>query len=145
MLPGSSVGAHAAPRSCWRPTGTTQYALCIYNGTASSLVADYTVPGDAMKWVAVGTSGYKYRDTGGTEDGVTKILLKGKTQPDKSKCLVKGKGADLDDLNLTGLDDNDLVTVQLVNNTTTVCFESTFDPPDFITFDDPAQFKAKAQ
>lgn len=37
------------------------------------------------------------------------------------------------------------VTVQLVNDGTSVCFDSMFDQADFIMFNDPAQFKAKAQ
>jgi len=125
------------------PTGTTQYALCIYAGTVSA-TADYVVPGDAVKWSAIATKGYKYKDASGANDGITKILLKGGA-PDKSKCLVKGKGANLDDLALETLDDNGLVTVQLVNDSTSVCFESTFTAADFVTVDDPTQFKAKTQ
>jgi cysteine-rich repeat protein len=126
------------------PTGTTQYALCIYNGTASALVADYTVPGDSVKWSPISTKGYTYTDSSGAEDGITKVTLKGSTS-NKSKCLVKGKGTDLADPDLEALDDNNLVIVQLVNDSTSVCFESRFEQPDFITFNDPAQFKAKAQ
>ena len=126
------------------PTGTTQYALCIYTGTVSALVADYTVPGDAVKWSPIGSNGYKYKDSNGAADGITKITLKGSTQ-NTSKALVKGKGADLADVALESLDDDGLIVVQLVNDSTSVCFESTFEPPDFITVDDPAQFKAKAQ
>src|SRR5262249_18379814 len=125
------------------PTGTTQLALCIYAGTVSA-TADYVVPGDAAKWSAIGTQGFKYNDATGTNDGITKVLLKGGAD-EKSKCLVKGKGANLDDLALETLDDNGLVTVQLVNDSTSVCFESTFTAADFITVDDPTQFKAKAQ
>ena len=124
------------------PTGTTQYALCIYTGTASALVANYNVPGDAMKWAGLGTQGYKYTDATGSAAGITKVLLKGSTQ-DKSKCLVKGKGTGLDDFDLTTLVDP--VTVQLVNDSTPACFESTFTQADFIKSNDAAQFKAKAQ
>ena len=56
---------------------------------------------------------------------------------------MKGKGTNLDDFDLTTLVDP--VTVQLVNSANTICFESTFDQADFIKFNDPAQFKAKAQ
>lgn len=124
------------------PTGTTQYALCIYSGPAAP--ATYAVPGDAVKWSVLGDKGYKYTDTAGSADGITKIQLKGSTN-DKSKCLVKGKGVNLKDLALENLDDNNLVVVQLVNDSTTVCFESTFTPSDFVTVNDPARFKAKAQ
>ena len=124
------------------PTGTTRYALCIYTGTASALVADYPVPGNSTKWSPISGKGYAYKDASGSESGITKIVLKGSTA-DKSKCLVKGKGVSLDDLDLTDL--GDPLTVQLVNDAGSACFESTFDQADFITFNDPAQFKAKAQ
>ena len=124
------------------PTATTQYALCIYAGAAAALAADYAVPGGAVKWSPIGTTGYKYKDSGGSADGITKIVLKGGAQ-DKSKCLVKGKGGNLDDVVLEDLDNNSLVIVQLVNDSTSVCFESTFTPADFITVNDPMQFKAR--
>jgi hypothetical protein len=108
------------------PTGTTAYALCIYSGTTAA--ADYTVPGDAVKWRALGDTGYKYKDPTGSADGITKVLLKGSTH-DTSKCLVKGKGANLDDPALEHLDDSNLVVVQLVNERTSACFESTFTTP----------------
>lgn len=101
-----------------------------------------TIPSDAAKWAPISTKGYKYTDPAGSADGITKVLLKGSTQ-NKAKCLVKGQGVNLDDLALTTLVAP--VTVQLVNDSTTACFESTFDQTDFIKFNDPAQFKAKAQ
>jgi hypothetical protein len=124
------------------PNATTQYSLCIYTGTTGSLVADYTVDADAMKWSAIGTTGYKYKDTSASADGITKVILRGNTN-DKAKCVVKGKGDGLDDLDLTELVDP--VKVQLVNDTTSVCFESAFDQSDFIHFNDPAEFKAKVR
>jgi len=124
------------------PTGTTQYALCVHAGTTAALLAHYTVPGDAMKWAPIGTNGYKYTDPTASASGITKVLLKGSAQ-DKSKCLVKGKGTNLDDFDLTDLVDP--VTVQLVNSANSTCFQSTFGAADFIKFNDPAQFKAKAQ
>jgi cysteine-rich repeat protein len=126
------------------PTGTTETSLCIYTGTADALAADYRVPGSGVKWAPISSKGYKYKDASGAEDGITKVILKGSMQS-KSKCLVKGKGDGLDDLDLKDLDDNGLVIVQLVNDATSACFESAFVPADFITFNDPMQFKAKAQ
>jgi hypothetical protein len=58
---------------------------------------------------------------------------------------VKGKGANRDDVALEHLDDDNLVAVQLVNDTTNVCFESSFTPSEFVTINDPARFKATAQ
>src|SRR5262249_32514487 len=114
------------------PSGTTQYALCIHAGTSAALLASYNVPADAMKWSALGTKGYKYTDPAGSAAGITKGLLKGSTH-DKAKCLMKGKGTNLADFDLTMLVDP--VTVQLVNSANTTCFESTFDQADFIKFD----------
>jgi cysteine-rich repeat protein len=124
------------------PTGTTQYALCIYTGSTAALVADFAVPGDSMKWSPISGKGYKYKDVSGSADGITKVILKGNVQG-KATCLVKGQAIHPDDLDLTQLVDP--VTVQLVNDATSACFESRFEQADFITFDDPAQFKAKAQ
>ena len=80
----------------------------------------------------------------GSADGITKIILNGSMQ-DTSKALVKGKGADVDEVALETLDADGLVVVQLINDSTNACFESTFTAPDFITFDDPERFKATAQ
>jgi cysteine-rich repeat protein len=124
------------------PNATTRYSLCVYAGTPATLVADYTVDPDPVKWVPISTKGYKFKDSAGNGDGITKVILKGGSQ-DRAKCLVRGKGDNLDDLDLTDLVDP--VTVQLVNDSTSVCFESTFDQTDFITFNDPEQFKAKAR
>jgi cysteine-rich repeat protein len=121
------------------PSGTTQYALCIHAGTPAALLADYAIPADALKWGPIGAKGFTYRDATGSPNGVTKALLKGGADT-KAKCLVKGKGVNLDDLALTALVDP--VTVQLVNDAG-ACFESTFVQADFIKSNDPALFKAK--
>jgi cysteine-rich repeat protein len=125
------------------PTGTTDYALCIYTGTGPALIANYAIPGNATKWTPLSDKGYKYKDKSGAASGITKIILKGSTS-NKSKCLVKGKGAGLDDLDLTQLVDP--VLVQLVNNAAGgACFQSTFNAADFIKFNNQALFKAKAK
>lgn len=135
-------GEPTLPSELGTPTGTTQYALCLYAGMTN---AGYLVPGDAVRWSPIGTKGYKYKDPGGTAGGITKITLKADPRPGKSKALVKGKGANLDDVDLSALDDNGLVVVQLVNDSTNACFESTFTAADFLLFDDPERFKAKRQ
>jgi len=125
------------------PTGTTDYALCIYTGTGPALIANYAIPASATKWAPISDKGYKYKDKTGAASGITKIILKGSTS-NKSKCLVKGKGTGLDDPDLTQLVDP--VLVQLVNNAAGgACFESTFNASDFIKFNNQALFKAKAQ
>jgi Dictyostelium (slime mold) repeat len=126
------------------PSATTKSALCIYTiyiGSTPTLVAEYDVPADAVKWSAISTKGYKYTDPAGGADGIRKMVLKGGTQ-NKSKCVVKGKGSGLNDLDLLTLFDP--LIVQLVNSSTPACFESTFTQADFVIFNDSAEFKAKA-
>lgn len=120
------------------PTGTTNYTLCLYSGTSSAAVA---IPAGAS-WQALGTKGFKYKDSTGTPDGAQKATLKSGAAA-KAKALVKGKGANLPDL--LGAPALALpVTAQLVNDTNNVCFEGVFDSGDVLK-NDPALFKAKAQ
>ena len=92
-------------------------------------------------WAALGTKGYKYKDQGGTQDGITKVIVKG-GGAGKSKALVKGKGAGLPDF------DSDLpvantdlpMIVQLRNNSTGICWEGSFSTP---TKNQTDQFSAK--
>src|SRR5262249_34012364 len=105
------------------PTVSANYSLCIYAGTAETLVGTIDVP-PGSKWSTVSFKGYKYTDPAGTADGARTIKLKGSTD-NKSKALVKGGGAALPD----PMDSNQLVLpvrVQLVNHSSMVCFESTF-------------------
>jgi hypothetical protein len=115
------------------PATTTNYALCLYSGTTATLIADAEVHADSQTWTFIGGKGYRYLDGTYSQDGIQKILLKGKADADKSKILWKGKGDQLDDL-LPGTlplpPAGFPVTVQAVNNETPVCFESTFAEAD---------------
>ena len=85
------------------------------------------MPAGGGKWSAISTKGYKYKDTGGTNDGITKIIVKSGAAG-KSKALVKGKGANLPDF------DSDLpvatadlpMVVQLRNKQNGLCWGSSF-------------------
>jgi hypothetical protein len=105
------------------------------------------VPPDNLKWKAISTKGFKYKDKPGTEDGTTKIVLKGSPSPNKSKALWKGKGIALPELP-PAMDvtlDLDLpVTVNLVNSDGDLCWGASYDTGD-IKKNVPGQFKAKAQ
>jgi len=123
------------------PSGTTNYALCVYAGTTETLIADADIAADAVKWSPISTKGYKYKDSSGTSDGIQKVVLKGGAQG-KAKALVKGKGSGLPD---PTLGDMPLpVLAELVNSANGICFAATYDANDVIK-DDDAQFKAKAQ
>ena len=82
--------------------------------------------------------GYRYKDSGGSAAGVTKVLLKG-GEAGKSKAQVKGKGVNLPDPTFTNLPLP--VTAQLVNNETNTCFEATYEAAD-VKKNDAGRFKA---
>lgn len=81
-------------------SGGSAYSLCLYDDT-DTLIADYVIPraGDNCRgkpcWKSVGKEppfpthqGYSFKDTNGTSDGLTKILLKG---PRSAIIKVLGK------------------------------------------------------
>lgn len=117
-------------------TGTTSYTLCIYdddNLEVSLVVTPVT------NWSPISTKGYKYKDSGGSVSGITKILLKG-GDAGKSKILVKGKGGNLPPAALMFSQTID-VTVQLLRNDDSQCWEAVFAPPAVKT--SGTQFKDK--
>ena len=121
------------------PRSTTDYALCVYAGTASGLVtvSEARVGADGVLWDTLSDKGYKYKDSTGGQAGVQKVLLKGGTQG-HAKELVKGKGAGLPDPAHGSLPFP--VRAQLLNSDTGICWESTFNSA---IDNDATQFKAK--
>lgn len=115
------------------PTGTTNYALCIYAGTA---VATINLPAGS-DWQATGTKGFKFKDPTGTPDGAQSAILQSGAAG-KAKALVKGKGS-----NLPGTLAPPLslpVTTQLVNEGNSTCFQAVYSTA---IKNDTKQFKAK--
>ena len=91
------------------PSGTTNYALCVYDTTGSGprMLVNAAAPAGS-KWSSRG-SGYRYRDTSASPDGVQKITLRAGADR-RAKIVVKGAGSMLDVASLpAGLP----VTVQL--------------------------------
>jgi hypothetical protein len=117
------------------PTSTASYQLCVFGKTAGapSLLLGADVYPHATRWASVGSTGFKYKDTDGTEDGITKVQLKGGAAG-KSKIGVKGKGVALDDVPLPLAPAITGIRVQLINESNGVCWESDF-PMSGITAD----------
>ena len=118
-------------------TGGTSYSLCLYVDSGSAVVSA-GIPGVA-NWKAI-SIGYVFHDPTAGGDGVFKTLLKGGAA-DKSKLLVKGRGANLD-LSAMPLNPSTQVLVQLIRNDAPECWAATF-PPASVSADDAALFKAK--
>ncbi len=121
------------------PTLSTNYGLCVYDAT-STLISHLALPADATLWRAPGGRLLKYKDSTLSNDGAQMGLIKpGPTG--RAKAQVRGKGADLDDppLGLLALP----LTVQLRNDDTATCFQSSFDLGDVLR-NDAEIFKAKA-
>jgi len=110
------------------PTTTATYALCFYKGPNADLIGGVEVPPSNTLWKIIGTKGYKYRDPAGSQDSVTKVLVKGSTT-NKSKALVKGKGNDLTDFTLPIVPGDLPLIAQLRNNQTGICWEGSYATP----------------
>lgn len=81
------------------PSSTTTYVLCLYENT-STLLASYIVPPNSTFWSPIGNTGFKYKDSNGTESGVNQVQLKS-GDAGKAKVQVKGRGVNLPDLALS--------------------------------------------
>jgi len=120
------------------PTSGTDYALCIFAGLPPTLIGQAVVPADASKWRIAGSTGFTYKDAAATAAGITKISLKGSTE-NKSRLQVAGKGSALPDLPLPLTTP---VTVQLVNETTELCWEASY-PLSQLLKNETGQLKAR--
>lgn len=136
-------GASTSTAEFADPLNSAVYSLCVYSGvavgTASTLIANASVPSDATKWTPISTKGFKYLDKNTTQDGIRKIVLKASVD-NKAKAIVKGKG----ELLPTLTPPFDLpVTVQLVNSDSGICWEGSYDTLD-IKKNEAGKFKGKA-
>ncbi len=119
-------GTSTAQPEFGAPPTTAAYAMCVYD--ASSQILGIRIDPDGIRWAAIGGRGYSYRDFGGLQDGVQKVLLKGSDR-DRTKLMLKAKGGGVPDMFLAAT--SGPVTVQLLNSDTPVCWESVFDADDF--------------
>jgi hypothetical protein len=119
-------GAATALPDFGAPNAGSDYALCVYAGPGEALIAggEAVLPAGSA-WTAAGSAGWKYDAASGLPNGIAKAVLKS-GDPGKSKALVKGKGADLPDPTLPILPGDFPVVVQLLNDETPLCLESSF-------------------
>jgi hypothetical protein len=116
-------GENAAPADFGDPTTTADTALCVYAGTAATLVADANLAAAGTRWKRLGSTGFGYKDKTSSYDGLNRMILKGSDRG-KSKVIAKGKGNALADPTLPlSLP----VLVQLRNTGTDSCFEASYD------------------
>jgi hypothetical protein len=128
------------------PDTTASYSLCIYDTTADipSLAGTLTVPPSTTLWQSKDPKGWKYKDKAGSGDGVTGAAFK-TGAAGKTKAQIKAKGSTVNwpvPISATEFFDQDTtVKVQLVNDETPTCFDSSFS---LHKKNDGAQFKAKS-
>lgn len=125
-------------------TGSTGLRLCLYDSAGQVAQLNATAGGICAGnpcWKALGTAGYKFKDTARTSDGLLTIVVKAGSSAGKSKIVVKAKDGNLPALGLP-LDTSTAVTVQLHrSDAATPCWEAVY--PGAAVANDPAQFKAK--
>jgi hypothetical protein len=139
------VNAAAATQADFgSPPSTTTHTVCIYSGAPGQLIYELAlVPGS--KWSALRDNGWKYRDGALTPFGVQKVIMKGDAIQARTKLMLKGKQENLPDLAPNTLPfggpGDYPITVQLINDTTPVCWSSVFDAAD-VKKNTDEQFKA---
>jgi hypothetical protein len=116
------------------PTGTTSYALCVYDDGA--LVLQAQVGPSALLWKPVAvTKGWKYQEPGGMQDGVTKVKLLGGAAG-ASKILFKAKGVNVPLPPPVGVKEFFSAMVEVraqLHASGGACFETAFTPAQVIT------------
>lgn len=110
------------------PTTTAGYSLCVFAGTAATvLVATDVAP--VANWRAIGGKGFRFRDPLAAQDGIRRILLRGDASR-KPRAIVRGRGLSLPPLpgGALPLDPGDFpLRAQLINTANGECLEATFD------------------
>ncbi|MDG2307530.1 MAG: PQQ-dependent sugar dehydrogenase [Candidatus Binatia bacterium] len=122
------------------PTGNTNYLWCLYAGPSSSLIAEAGVAGGAG-WQTTGSTGYKFGDSSGAQDGATRILLRGDAALPRTRVQWKGKGNNLQ-LPSLPLSQTDDVSVRVHNSANANCWGANFAPSTTVR-NDAKVFKAK--
>jgi hypothetical protein len=117
------------------PVVSTDYRLCVYDG-ADLLRMNMFVPAGGICargkpcWKANGmndSATYKYKRKDGAFNGITAILLR--APQGTASILVKGRGPFLSMPRLPLVQTPSPARVQLVNSTTSTCWEATYSGP----------------
>jgi len=105
------------------PTTSASYALCVYAGAKLAVEVNVAAGG---KWSATGSTGYKFSDPTGRQDGTRSIKAR-RGAAGKARLLYVGKGANLPlRPDLLPLDGSGGVMVQMRNSESDTCWEAGF-------------------
>lgn len=128
-----SKGAVTTKADYGDPVTTDTYALCMYDVSGlvlNAIASGGKFCGSAKKpkpcWKE-SAKGYKFKDKSTVPLGISTVLLKEGLEAGKAKLSMKGKGSLLELPNLAALASP--VSVQLVNNTSGECWETSFVAP----------------
>lgn len=102
------------------PTAGTVHALCLYHGSTLRSAIRLS---DASKWVASGTTGYKYKDATASAGGISGVTLKAGAAG-KTKVVFTGKGDNLPDPLPMSVPPS--ITVVARNSSTSTCFSAVY-------------------
>jgi len=124
------------------PSTSNLLRLCVYEETAAdtyalAFAASPSVAGEGM-WTASGT-GWKFKSTTGTPEGITRMTLKAATVPLAAKVQVKAKGNLLFPVGLPL--PTALGVVAQVKSSLGNCWGASFSTPTLVT---TTEFKAKS-
>lgn len=113
------------------PTTTTDYRLCIYDGT-DTIIMNALVPaggicGTRLCWSQTST-GFRYRNVFATPNGLTSLVLKA-GPAGATRVIAKAKGANLAMPTLPLAQSPGPVHVQLINSTTPACWSASYTAP----------------
>lgn len=124
------------------PLAGTDYLWCLYSDTGASpaLIAEAGVASGAG-WKALGTTGYKFADSTGAQDGTTHFGLKGHPAQPKTRIAWKGRGTHLP-LPSLPLAQGGPVSVRVHNLSNANCWGADF-PLSATKKNDTRTFKAK--
>jgi hypothetical protein len=124
------------------------YRVCVYDASASPQpIFEAEIPNGGVAptcgtqpcWKPTGTTGFKYKDTAGTSDGMTGAKLKAGTTG-KSQVQARGKGSLLGPPATGAIAPSVVVQFLIDDGVTTECFKTTFST---FTVQSATQYKAR--